>query len=395
MGSARRRLVTCQGTANLVTALAVMELHERSAPAALGAPPPEDHLLIYGLAVPAEQVKPFAAVIERFALALHPFRSVSLLEDQQVEALWAEMQAQRNMQMLVPALHRLTGLDVPDEVFVVRDWQMPNTLVLNAFPGAKHICYGDAIGVYLPPNYLAPRPALRERLSAALRRLGGAASKEPWPDARLDVSYLALPGAFGTPRSGAVMQADMSILQSVFARLRPFLDRSWMNDLRTQAAGRALWVLMGSNFSEQGAMTMRNEVLAYRHWIESQSPQKDAILIVKPHPRDSTMKLRALQDELNGSFSQVLTASGSENAYLPFEAVLLDLLTGEAGEAPRTIDVMTFSSACLTVRHVLRLKPRIGFGKDLVGKYFAPAHRAARNQHESDLRRLCSTLPGS
>jgi hypothetical protein len=388
-------LVTCQGTAQLITALAAMELNERSAPIAPDTPPPEDHLLIYGLAVPAEQVKAFAAVIERLALALHPFRSVSFLDDRQVEALWEEMQAQRSMQILGPALHRLTGLNPPDEVFVARDWQTPNALVLNAFPGAKHICYGDAIGVYLPPNYLAPRPALRERLSAVLRRRRGRGSKEPLPDGRLDVSYLALPGAFGTPPSGAVVQADISTLRSVFARLRPFLDRAWMNELGAQAGGRALWVLMGSNFSEQGAMTMRDEVLAYRSWIESQRPQKDAILIVKPHPRDSTMKLSALQDQLSGSFSEVVTAGGGENAYLPFEAVLLDLMAGEAREAPRSIDVMTFSTACLAVRHVLRLAPRIGFGKDLVEKYFAPAYRAARNQHESDLLRLCSTRTGS
>lgn len=378
------RLIVCQGTAQLVTAVVALRQHEAASANGEGSPRSRDHLLICGLAVAESQTLAFTNVIEQMAALLHPFATISRLSDLALQCLLVKGERASTAAEIAALLHEATGIDKVDEVFTVRDWQPCNILAFSAFPNATHICYGDSVGVYLPRGFMAGKPTARSRVSGLLRRLllsRSALLANP----RVDISYLLLPGVFGTPPSGEVVRTDVAALRDLFSRLGPLLDDTVMKDLRSRTAGRSLWVLMGSNFSEQGMMTPQGEIAAYRAWIESLRPDPDTVLLIKSHPRDRAGKRELLEQQLRGLFSEVLSADSVGSAYLPMEAVLLDLMPIVA-----SLQSLAVSTACLATHFVIGSKTHIGFGDELVTKYVVAGRRDARCQHESDLRRLCA-----
>jgi hypothetical protein len=376
------RLILCQGTAQLVTAIAALRHHEATSHDRSS--PTFNHLLICGLAVEEAQTQAFTAVIEQMAGLLHPFTTINRLSDSTLEGLLIEAQGASSAAEIAASLKRATGIGDVEEVFAVRDWQACNLLAFSAFPNAAHICYGDSVGVYLPRGFMAGKPTAWSRIAGLLRRLLSSRSAL-LANPRVDISYLLLPGAFGPPPSGQVIRTDVATLRDLFTRLGPLLDSAAIKHLRSRTAGRPVWVLMGSNFSEQGMMTQEGEIAAYRAWIESLRPDPDTVLLIKSHPRDRAGKRELLEENLGGLFREVLSADSVGSAYLPIETVLLDLMPIVA-----SLQSLTVSTACLATHFVIGSKTHIGFGEELVTKYVSADRRHNRCRHELDLRRLCA-----
>lgn len=381
-----RRLITCQGSAQLVTAVAALRAHDSFAGPHGDGGSNQDHLLIYGLSVPAAQTPGFVRFIEAMARLIHRFESVVHLSDQQVDALWRGAGDDLSSDRLVRQFSAVLGVDCIDEVFVVREWQRCNALVLNAFPMAAHICYGDSVGVYLPPDYAAGPASRLARVRSALRKLIRCPENSSVATPRLDRSYLLLPDAFGKPPSGKVVRTDAAVLRSLFGQLTPLLSRNWCFETAARARGGEVWVLMGSNFSEQGVMSLAQEIAAYRDWISSLAPPAGTLLLLKSHPRDESGKHEVLVNSLRGLFGEVVSADAAGSPYLPSEVFLLEL-----ARLGCRLRALTFSSACLGAHFVLSIPTVIGFGEDIIARYIEPRYRAARCRHESDLRRLCAT----
>ena len=118
---------------------------------------------------------------------------------------------------------------------------------------------------------------------------------------------------------------------------------------------------------------------------KSLRPDPGTVLLIKSHPRDRTGKRELLEQHLRGLFSEVLSADSVGSAYLPIEAVLLDLMPIVA-----SLQSLTVSTACLATHFVVGSKTHIGFGDELVTKYVAADRRDERCRHESELRRLCA-----
>jgi hypothetical protein len=378
------RLIVCQGSAQLVTAVAALRQHEAMGRRHGDFSRARDHLLICGLAVAESQSQAFASVIEQMAALLHPFATIRRLSDLALDELLGKARRSSRAAEIASLLQQVTGLGRVDEVFTVRDWQPCNILALSAFPDATHICYGDSVGVYFPRGFMAGKPTARSQVAGLLRRLLSSRSAM-LASPRLDISYLLLPGAFGVPPSGEVVRTDVAPLRDLFSRLGPLLDTAAMKDLRSRTTGRSLWVLMGSNFSEQGMMTPQAELAAYRAWIAGLRPDPGTVLLIKSHPRDRTGKRELLEQNLRGLFSEILSADSAGTAYLPIEAVLLDLMPIVA-----SLQSLTVSTACLATHFVVGSKTHIGFGDELVTKYVAAGRRHERYRHEADLRRLCA-----
>jgi hypothetical protein len=380
------RLIVCQGSAQLLTAVAALRQHEAANAGRGDAPRSRDHLLICGLAVAESQIPMFTSVIERMAAVLRPFATINRLSDLALEALLGEARRASRAAQIAALLQRATGIEKVDEVFAASDWHPCNILALSAFPDAVHVCYGDNVGVYLPRGFMAGKPSGWSQATGLLRRLISSRSAL-LAHPRVDVSYLLLPGAFGMPPSGDVVRTDVATLRDLYSRLGPLMQGAAMENLRSRTAGRALWVLMGSNFSEQGMMTLEGEVAAYRAWIEGLRPNPGAVLLIKSHPRDRTGKQELLERHLRDLFSDVLSADSVGSAYLPMEALLLDLMPIVA-----TLECLTVSTACFATNFVVGSRTHIGFGDELVRKYIAAERRDVRRQHELDLRRLCAAV---
>ncbi len=378
------RLIVCQGTAQLVTAVAALRMHMKRSGNNEGLQQSREHLLICGLAVDESQAAEFALVIEKMAVLLHPFATISRLSDARLEQLLGDARSASSASRIAALLRQATGIAGVDEVFTVRDWQPCNVLALSAFPEAMHVCYGDSVGVYLPRGFMAGRPTVRSRIAGWLRRLAARPSALI-ANPRLDVSYLLFPGAFGLPPSGEVVRTDVATLRELFNSLVPLLDGAAMDELRKRTTGRPVWVLMGSNFSEQGMMTPEAEIAAYRDWITRLHPDPGTVLLIKSHPRDRRGKRELLEQHLQDLFSDVWSADSFGSAYLPMEVLLLDLKPVVA-----CLHTLTVSTACLATNFVVRSNNHIGFGDQLVAKYMVKGWQQQRCQHELDLRRLCT-----
>lgn len=365
--------------------MAALQVHDGANPLPDGQSR-QDHLLICGLSVPAAQTSQFVDFIESMAQRLHRFESIIHLSDPQLDALWQHAARDQAPDGLARQLSDLLGVDRFEEVFVVREWQRCNALVLNAYPAAAHLCYGDSVGVYLPPDYAAgPASALsvlRATLQRAIRRPEAFPAERP----RLDLSYLLLPGAFGQTPSGKVVRTEAAALRSLFGQLTPLLSPNWCQDTAARAGNAEVWVLMGSNFSEQRVMSLAQELAAYRDWISSLAPPAGTLLLLKSHPRDQSGKHEALAHALRGTFGEVVSADAAGSPYLPSEVFLLEL-----ARLGCRLRALTFSSACLGAHFVLGIPTMIGFGDDVGARCIEPRYRAARRRHESDLRRLCAT----
>ena len=363
-----------------MTAIAALRQHMQRVGVAL--PSSRDHLLICGLAVSEQQVEPFAQVIERMATLLHPFASVRRLDDTTLDRLVNAAKRSRDPRQVAELFHQATGLGRVDEVFTVRNWQACNELALGVHPEATHICYGDSVGVYLPEGFMSPPVPLRSRAMAQLRHLLRH-GKGLLGNARVDINYLLLPDAFATP-PGKVIRTEAAALRDLFTKLKPLLDGPGLDVIRQKTAGRPVWVLLGSNFSEQGLMAPEAEVSAYRDWIAGLRPEPGAVLLIKSHPRDNQNKRALLEKHLEGLFDNVLSVDVVGSAYMPVEVLLLDLIS-IVGD----LRCLTVSTACLGTRLVVESKTEIGLGESLVTRYLAPDRRQQRLRHERDLRRLC------
>lgn len=354
-----QRIVACQGPIQLVTAVAVLRQRDRDLPGARNAGW-DDHLIIMELAAPAGQEESFVKALERMAEALRPWKSVSYMRQPQ-------------------GLERFGDVG---EVFVVREWQAGNQALLAAFPRAVKVCFGDSIGIYLAPTYMAPTPRLLRRIAAVLRR-----EAAPRPAANADCYYLALPDAFDPVPSRRVEKTDTSLLRGAIEDLAPLVPSGLLADLRERLGRRKLVMIVTSNFSEQGVMSPEAEVDAYMEFIEAQGLGREALVLLKPHPRDRREKASRIEAALKQRFDHVFTLSDALASYLPLEALVLEIRP--AGESHLGVEICTFSSACLAARHLLGIQPRIGFGARAVARHFERSYVLPRQRHERQLHKAC------
>ena len=377
------RLIICQGTAQLVTAVSALHEHiERSSTGRLTFPA-NDHLLVCGLGVHQHQVRAFSDLIESMADLLHPFASIRRMSDVTLGHLGEEAKRCRDHGQIARVFQRVTGLGKMDEVFTARNWQLCTEIALGSHPDAMHVCYGDSVGVCLPKGYMEPTPTPFLWGLAQVKRMLPT-FKFSIDNPRLDISYLLLPGAFGTHLEGIVVQTKASNLRRKFTELRPLLDKPKLDQIRSETIGRPVWVLLGSNFSEQGLMSIEAEVAAYREWIKSLRPESGTVLLIKTHPRDRAEKRSILMKSLEDLFEKVWSADSVASAYLPVEILLLEL-----GSDMQDLRCLTVSTACLGTHFIVGSETYIGLGETIVRRYIPRNLQEQRIHHEKILRKLC------
>jgi hypothetical protein len=183
-----------------------------------------------------------------------------------------------------------------------------------------------------------------------------------------------------------VQKTDLTLLRAVLDELRPLLPRELVTLLRERLTGHRLVVVGGSNFSEQGVMTLDDELAAYTEHLLAQGFSSSSLVLLKPHPRDRAEKVERLAAALQKSFRSVYALSDADGFYMPLETLVLELA---ADPGCQGVDVCTYSSACLASRYVLDLRPRIGFGPTLVRRYFRSDMVEVRLAHERQLLAAC------
>ena len=401
-----KRVVTCQGGIQLVAALAALETRE--AEQQQSDVEYEDYLVIYDLYAPDSQLTQFMNAVQRMAQALRDWKSIvyfskeKMIEfDQQLTFVTRPQVYQR--------VRDLVGVDKADEVYVCRNWQFGNSLMLNVYRDATKICFGDSIGIYFSEAYFSPavtnngRPPLKAAVRQQLRRikhsLRGRLIGDETPlrdvvldEIQFDIGYFLLPEILREIPPMETRLVNKATTGEIFRKLARALDPEQIVAQYGYLADVPAVILMTSNFSEASRMSSENELAAYRQFLEQLQLPRESTLIIKPHPRDGEEKIRELGRRLGDMFANVVLLMDQNLFFTPFEVFLIQTFLSEGEQTPRNLKIITFSTACLSLPILFDIQPVIGFGNEIVKTSFFENYISGRLQHEDDLNSAMKTL---
>lgn len=404
MPTIKKRVVTCFGSSQLITALSVLRCREQ----AQQSPDVtyENYLVIYDLSAPRGQVDEFAALVRRMAECLCDWTSIVYINPEKLNQLKGKLNT-CGPSTLFGLVHQLVGTATADEIYLCRNWTTGEKLLMGAYQTAEKICYGDGLGVYLPESYvldcLTPTTATpkTERLSDQLQRQMKA-SKEAVKAAlglktvlktiEFDVGYFFLPNVLGEAPPMKTLAIAPEATLEIFKQLSQLLDPSYIQTLQDRVGDRPTAILLTANHAERDRMTVESEIAAYRAFLEAQHLPADAVLLIKPHPRDNDAKITQMKTALSDLFSDIILLVEPNLFSLPFEVFLVGTFLNQRSTVPDNLKIVTFSSACLSLELFFHAHPLVGFGQDIVTQYFYPHCVAGRLKHEADLQAAMQTI---
>ena len=398
-----KRIVTCQGSIQLVTALSVLDYRQQEQDRGDRY---EDYLVIYDLNSPPGQIDAFAAFIEKMARSIGDWKRIVYITSPEMKALAKKINSTAPA-LYFPEIYQLVGTNSADEIYLSRNWQFSNQLFTNAYQSAEKICYGDSIGIYFAPDSKAfflpqslPRQVLTKLYKKSLARTRLILGSTVLKSIDFDRGYFSLPEILGEKPPMPVTIPDKTSLLKVFQQLRSLLTQDYQDyiaRLRQQIGDAPVSFLLTSNFSEAGRMRLEQEIEAYREFLltgqkNSQSGDRDSamspdsILIIKPHPRDSSEKIELLGNSFQDLFSQIIILSEPSLFFIPFEAFFTAAFLDENLKSTNQVTVFAVSSACLSLKLLFDVPSYIGFGSEITNKFFVRDYAPGRLKHERDLK---------
>ena len=371
----------------------------------------EDYLVIYDLFAPQSQLPQFAAAVKRMAVVLHEWKSILYISREQIKALDAELSFAKKPEILA-RVRELVGAAHADEIYLCRNWQFGNRLLLHAYQDAWKICYGDSIGIYFSESYFSPAVSsngqpiaivARQQLSrlkhGLKRRITGAPRQSPQlrgvdvlDEIQFDAGYFLLPEILRETPPMPARLVNKTTTAQLFRELARALNPDQIAAQYGYLAQVPTVILMTSNFSEAERMPAEREIAAYQTFLARQQLPRESVLVIKPHPRDGAEKIEVVGQTLRHLFSDVVLLTDPKLFFIPFEVFLLQAFLGDRDEPPRDLKIITFSTACLSLPVLFDLKPIIGFGSDLVKTSFFESYVTGRLRHEEDLHLAVETL---
>lgn len=389
-------IIACQGSAQLVAALVAAGLrpgaeHERRS----------FSVVVHDLHVQTAQSGEFVLLVTQLAQGIPGCRAVRFVSVEQMD----ELRALRDRYGLDRAARRLVeslALERPDEIYLGQNPLLLNELMRWAYRASTKVCYGDGVGLNFTSRYFAPagaiaappaplRPWLARAASGLARgarsrlpRLIGEAARDPG----FDHHRLLMPNLFDE-RIGDYEATDPAAFRELFAacvRLqRPELQMR-SAELRARAlVASEVVVMLSTNFSEAGKMSLAAELEAYAEFLAPLATGPRALLVIKPHPRDSQSKIQQLNALLASRFAERIVLDDPTSFYLPFEVLYTACFADWPGSrmAPT---IACFSTAGLSLEYLYGAPCLVGFGDELVKRHMFDQWREQRLQHEHDLR---------
>ena len=413
------RIVTCQGGIQLIAALAALSSRESEQKHLGDEYQYEDFLVVYDLYAPHGQLEEFARFVVKMALAACNWKAVIYLKPEQMDELAASLDVSTTP-IVLARVHELVGITKADEIYLCRNWQFGNRLMINAYREAEKICYGDGIGIYFSEAYFLPTVVnngrgLKSMIMGKLRRLKNSLKDRVRPvpppesvappeivnkasvsavleEVDFDIGYFLLPDILGETPPMKTRLVRREFTSRIFRKLAGALDADHIADKYKFISRVPTVVLMTSNFSEAAKMSGEKEIVAYREFLGRLKLPRESTLIIKPHPRDSEEKIQELGRALSDLFSNVVLLTDPNLFFVPFEIFLMQTFRCENEKALRDLKIVTFSTACLSLEVLFNLGPIIGFGSEIVSKFFYEDYVRGRIRHERDLQLALQSL---
>jgi hypothetical protein len=398
----RTRIVAVQGTAQLASAVAAMRAGDRAA-----GTPAVNHLLIHNLSCPADQADEFADCIARLARLVAEWATIHHVTADELAAL-QRRHTTDGLAAAATALARLTAAPWADEVLLGQNLLFLNHLIDRAHPRAVKACYGDGVGLnfstdyFRPPEFDAGWRGFGRRVERRhTHRWTGATPPPPRPQGRkpahavaFDRHYLLLANRFDS-RVDDYVQLEAAEFRRLFAAFVPELDAAVAaaGDPLAAELSRAarVVVLLTSNFSETGRMSLAEEVEACVAAAAAAGGGAGSLLVVKPHPRDSRDKVRLIAAAAARQFAAVVPLDAPWTFHLPFESVY-DRWFLRDERVRRATRVVCTSSAGLSLEALYDQPVEVLFGARIVRRLFTHNWRSLRVRHEADLGRIIAEI---
>lgn len=393
-----KRIVTCQGSIQLITALSVMMHHERSKPQN-STIQYQNYLVIYELYAPNNQDREFSTFLIKMAETICDWVLIAYITPEMRHTIEHQLDSTPPNQ-IAQIVHSWIGTDTANEIYLCRNWQLMNRLFLNVYKTAQKICYGDGIGIYFsetsaivryptPEIQLSTIQWIRSKLRARWHRLRERLKlKTVLYPIDFDLGYFVLPNAFDEVPPMPIKRIDQRELLSVFQQFVNWVDLTvYQKDLANTQQNIA--ILLTSNLSEAERISEPNEIAAYYQFLELHHVNSETILVIKPHPRDDANKIHQLANKLSNLCQRVIVLDTLELFFLPFEVFFLQVF---APHQWKQIRIFSVSSACLSLKLLFEVESAIGFGETLTSALFNPSQVDPRLEHEAILTKALQNI---
>ncbi|MEC4885915.1 MAG: polysialyltransferase family glycosyltransferase [Scytonema sp. PMC 1070.18] len=391
-----KRVITCQGTIQLVTALSVLAHREREQQH-LGYQY-ENYLVIYELYAPSEQVDEFVVLIKKMAELVSDWKAIVYISPEELKNIEIKLKT-TGYSKIFKIVHELVGIDSPNEIYLCRNWQFGNKLLINTYRSAEKICYGDSIGIYFSQNspVISPVPkisktpllhhVIQDKIVGLIRNIKHYLKlKTVLKDIDFNIGYFILPNILGEKPPMKVITTDKLSLLEKFHKMRCLVELEYVDYLCYKIGNAPVSVLLTSNLSEADRMSMDNEIAAYKKFLMTEKIDPDSVLVLKPHPRDSEVKIRKLENTLADLYTEVVTLSKQNLFFLPFEVFFMAAFLNSDLTFTNKLRVFAVSSACLSLSLLFNVPCVVGFGEQITSSTFYENYVGSRLQHEQDLR---------
>lgn len=355
-----RRIITTQGPFQLMTALAVL-LYEQDKDSETKH---EDYLVLHGTCVGDSSEGIDRAMLD--LARIWPWQKIIQLNEFERNLGRPPLDSKSKQ---ICELRRIIDVAQADLILAIRNWQVTNELLLKAFPEARKVTYGDAIGQidsYATKDYVQFDEG---RFLLPFR----AFSYSGDPVVRVeDLPYEIVPRIY-------FMRTIQKYL-AISPAAREFGERL------AKDAPRTIVVLL-KNGAESSVIQLEQEVISYVNAVLKFVSVGDRILI-KPHPRETCRQSQIVQSVLKKVFHLDSEILGDDTflAYLPLEIFCL-------GNAFKIITSPLMSAATRHLKFLLDLNVDDGLNADLL-KVLNPKrrvhHLATELINETILERLPS-----
>lgn len=400
-----KRVVACPGTIQLATVLSVLSYREKQQQLGFEY---ENYLVIYGLSAPEGQMDAFAALIKQMAERIWDWQAIVYIKPEQTNAICSQL-ISSSPTSIFRMVHELVGTDSADEIYLIRNWDFENELLINTYQSAQKICYGDSIGLYFSSTSRAFYPVLTEQNNLLRRSISlnylKARIKTIISDLKenlklttslktieFDIGYFVLPDILGELPPMKFVTLPPSGLLEILQKLRSLVDPDYIINLQKIIADAPVSILLTSNFYEYDRMSLENEITAYRQFLISEGIEHDTVLVIKPHPRDNAVKIQKLKDALADLFANVLILSEPNLFFLPFEVFFLAAFLRPDLTLKNNLRVFAVSTACLSLKLLFKVPCIVGFGDKITPKLFYENYAVGRLEHELQLKTAVQKL---
>jgi hypothetical protein len=317
-------------------------------------------LLLYDFLVPAELEKPLEETIRRLA-GIRRWKSVVFIGGKEMSRIMRRKYS-KSVHEIVSAIGEASF----DEIFIARDFVgAGSALILNAYPDATRIIYGDGLGLVGYESDFFHRgiwslTAMRSNFRAFCRRavLGGPKRF------KFDAAVLTIPidwsGSYlwEMPLLVPDRVYSISVLKECIDRL-PDLQ-SYCTGLVEESHDPHLFLL--STLSGAGLMSVKNEIDLYVEIVRQAAPTGSTIFL-KTHPRCQEHILASVLKELEPEY-RVKVIDDPQFSRIPIE-LWVPLVT-------KCRIVTVLSSSCILLSYFYGKETVFSLNESNIGRRFSP-----------------------